>query len=206
MTRTLADYRPQHDEYCASRTCSTCQGTTRFHREILSALDNPHPFEANNCTCGLDTLLAALRGLSPPQITEEKEDHARSDHPRVISGADLRVGDRDVEFVKACARGEIVPELKWLCPFCECVMATADEAKDLPYRGTCPACGRTAIFSAHDCRVVGKPRASTVQELSIGVLVPHRYRCDTCGDPLTPQHPDDKCLRDGCGGRIVEQP
>lgn len=72
MTRTLKDYRPQHDEDCESRICRECGSAC------------PNPVGANPCSCGLEALL----------VTDEK-DQSRSDQPQPgRCDADPRGDDR----------------------------------------------------------------------------------------------------------------
>lgn len=80
-SRTLADFRPQHDEECASRSCQRCGHLEGWHdnwdqvpapRWCQCHGDVDHAFKAHPCTCGLDPLLAALAprgsgaGQGPP--------------------------------------------------------------------------------------------------------------------------------------------
>ena len=65
MTRTLADYRPQHDEECTSNRCGTCNRVCHpdispWHYEFTKAVtDVPkHVYRAGKCSCGLDALLS----------------------------------------------------------------------------------------------------------------------------------------------------
>ena len=55
--RTLADYRPQHDEECDSRRCACC-GRFALHEDTAfnkcEGVFHPRP-----CSCGLDALLSA---------------------------------------------------------------------------------------------------------------------------------------------------
>lgn len=63
-SRTLADYRPQHDEECSSRRCSHCNGwlPNRISHGDCRCRVIWHNLP---CTCGLDSLLAALRQSEP---------------------------------------------------------------------------------------------------------------------------------------------
>lgn len=82
QARTLADYRPQHDEECESRLCEKCGDWWGglYHVDYRS---NPriwptksHPFSPGKpCSCGLDPLLAALRVIQgeTPTVEEAKE-------------------------------------------------------------------------------------------------------------------------------------
>lgn len=71
-TRTLADYRPQHDVECETRVCAECghwpglhvgMGGCAAHDGVLqdSRRCNCRKFQPKPCTCGLDDLLAAVR-------------------------------------------------------------------------------------------------------------------------------------------------
>lgn len=82
MTRTLRDYRPQHDDGCNARYCVVCEGTKQFHREILAVLDAPHLFKPKTCDCGLDALLAV------PAETEVQAT-PQPDYPPKIGGVGL---------------------------------------------------------------------------------------------------------------------
>lgn len=68
MTRTLKDYRPQHDEDCASRECTRCKFRRVNVRHVSG--NGGHPFTPKPCTCGLDTLLSEPRsgeGATPQE-------------------------------------------------------------------------------------------------------------------------------------------
>ena len=58
MTRTLKDYRPQHDEGCASRRCSKCNQAIDWLDGSCGCSDYPRS-APKPCTCGLDALLTA---------------------------------------------------------------------------------------------------------------------------------------------------
>lgn len=73
MTRTLKDYRPQHDEGCESERCRQCGARTGWisHDRMMG-----HAWEPLKCTCGLDTLLAqplSGEGVTPPQAEQDAE-------------------------------------------------------------------------------------------------------------------------------------
>lgn len=75
MRRTIASYRPQHDEDCDSRRC-TVMGN--------------HPGRLP-CTCGLEALLSVV----PPLEQEEGKALTRSDQPQPgRCDADPRGDDR----------------------------------------------------------------------------------------------------------------
>ena len=66
MTRTLKDYRPQHDEDCAANYCRRCgkHGDGEIDRtfgEVERCARLYHSFEAKPCSCGLAALLQAER-------------------------------------------------------------------------------------------------------------------------------------------------
>jgi hypothetical protein len=83
MTRTLADYRPQHDYECEVFKCSTCG--SRY-----CTLSSGHVFTKKPCSCGLDALITVSRR------SEEETDQSRSDQPQLRAGeADLRDDQRD---------------------------------------------------------------------------------------------------------------
>lgn len=69
MTRTLADYRPQHDDDCLLRRCTAkVRGQCGFqphypwHHDKRSS--HYHVFQGPPCTCGLDALILAVRAES----------------------------------------------------------------------------------------------------------------------------------------------
>lgn len=63
--RQLKDYRPQHDEDCASRRCSECDGNNLSywhsprHPELGRGIGGVkrHTAKPLPCSCGLDALL-----------------------------------------------------------------------------------------------------------------------------------------------------
>ncbi len=110
MTRTLKDYRPQHDEDCRSYWCQTCgfHAEHRAHGKLIIGLN--HEFIPVACTCGLDALIetedaaslepaSALRSAaqehdshsSSPLVIERirREDEQKEDH----GGTRLTAGD-----------------------------------------------------------------------------------------------------------------
>lgn len=60
--RTLADYRPQHDDDCAALACGLCGQIVHGYRE-RPAMAHPdadghrHRWQFQACSCGLDALL-----------------------------------------------------------------------------------------------------------------------------------------------------
>lgn len=82
-TRTLKDYRPQHDDGCAVQICAGCKLSKPIHFDQQrlvkrGARSRLHKFVAMPCTCGLDTPLA-----SSSQTVEEAKTCATCDfqHP-----------------------------------------------------------------------------------------------------------------------------
>ena len=72
--RTLADYRPQHDDDCDSRDCEKCGDWSGglLHVDYGSNPriwpDRAHAFSPGKpCSCGLDALLASV----PPPASQE---------------------------------------------------------------------------------------------------------------------------------------
>ena len=64
--RTLADYRPQHDKYCAWHKCVALVSSLKLPCEIGSwdmhvAMQIHHKFENGDCDCGLTALLTKER-------------------------------------------------------------------------------------------------------------------------------------------------
>ena len=77
--RTLASYRPQHDEDCSDAVCRVCgDGPRGLLHDATGALlwpDRMHPhIPIGPCTCGLSTLLA--QSIQSEQTkNDDKNDH-----------------------------------------------------------------------------------------------------------------------------------
>lgn len=72
MTRTLQDYRPQHDNDCTSLLCGSCGFNPKDIRcNNWPAEEREHEFKPQLCSCGLDALLAECApiwiALAPPE-------------------------------------------------------------------------------------------------------------------------------------------
>jgi len=78
-SRSLKDYRPQHDHDCQIRFCQrpTNAGYVCGFSASNDRHEFGHDFIAGVCTCGLDQLLAASVAVSP-SIEQAKEEHARA--------------------------------------------------------------------------------------------------------------------------------
>ena len=80
MTKTLADYRPQHDEDCLARVCTECSHPFHLGRCIFNvAVTNGvqscpcQSVTTYSCSCGLDALLS---GEGESRRENTKEDHS----------------------------------------------------------------------------------------------------------------------------------
>lgn len=102
-TRTLKDYRPQHDDNCAINVCVTCREheAARVHgRNIISG--NHEFISTGDCTCGLRALLSSPAVLS--QTRTEEEPMRATDQPQLRAlGADPRGDDRADQRHERCA-------------------------------------------------------------------------------------------------------
>lgn len=80
--RTLADYRPQHDEDCGVKTCSVC----RQDRLYCSCADAP--WAPLPCSCGLASLLVVSG-----RRDDEQKNQSRSDQPQLRACESDQRGD-----------------------------------------------------------------------------------------------------------------
>lgn len=74
--RTLADYRPQHDDDCESRWCyeHSHYGVGDDLTFLFCGLGDHNFAGSKPCSCGLDaTLIAAVRSAQPPSQDDEPE-------------------------------------------------------------------------------------------------------------------------------------
>jgi hypothetical protein len=96
QTRTLADYRPQHDDNCEWHLCAVCTDGNTFRACKVAGADHRQRMA---CSCGLDAL---LKTPTAPAVTQAREalDTAIADYgsvnPRVIG--DLDKAWRKVDF------------------------------------------------------------------------------------------------------------
>lgn len=86
-TRTLADYRPQHDDNCGARRCDyvgyvgRCLKSRETH-DRSRGVTIFHNFKEGPCSCGLDALLAAVRHEAVADRLHPHEDGADNDQAR----------------------------------------------------------------------------------------------------------------------------
>lgn len=63
MSRTLADYKPQHDYDCGVNRCVHCEKHRRHRIHVAKALTaHECSFDGGACSCGLERLLSLKRG------------------------------------------------------------------------------------------------------------------------------------------------
>jgi hypothetical protein len=73
--RTLADYRPQHDDDCEVHRCE-CGSLQHFHKHTYGGPPVSRcggPFKARPCSCGLDALLSLSASGDQPSIEQAKK-------------------------------------------------------------------------------------------------------------------------------------
>lgn len=81
--RTLADYRPRHDNGCGVERCACCDAyVTGGH--ITSLLG--HEATPKPCTCGLDALLAVSLPEAAPALTWQPIETAKREPVAIIGG------------------------------------------------------------------------------------------------------------------------
>lgn len=85
QARTLKDYRPQHDDGCASRRCEHCNDKWDQHVAKAFGRFGCFNFTKKPCTCGLDALLAVV--TQPDQPSAETR-QAQTSEPRTTGSTD----------------------------------------------------------------------------------------------------------------------
>ena len=70
MTKTLKDYRPQHDEDCTIEKCSVCGHVRGLCLYCQRGEVKQHGFTPSPCSCGLEALLSG-EGESRRENTEK---------------------------------------------------------------------------------------------------------------------------------------